>query len=323
VVWSSGIGAIAAVLGIIIAVWMLSPAKRYRYRNAPTSIPYRGWKRWHTIFGLVCGVPAVTWAFSGLLSMGPFEFVDRLNGNGSGPAEKGKGKDKEQRGRRPVNFAAAFHGAGSFQLSSFAARPPAEALACLPANFRPTALEFTQFDGEPHYIATSASGETRIVPVSGRAPVVEFDRARMLRIIQDVGGSGLAELNIIDQYDTYYLDRLREKPLPVIYARMNDEFSTRYYIDPKTARLVGNYSSRNWVNRWLYHGLHSLDFPWLYNHRPLWDIVVISLMLCGTALCVTSLILAWRVLSRRLAVLFGASATYKPPALEDLTGDAS
>ena len=30
-------------------------------------------------------------------------------------------------------------------------------------------------------------------------------------------------------------------------------------------------------NRWLYHGFHSLDFPFLYYKRPLWDIVVILL----------------------------------------------
>ncbi len=50
------------------------------------------------------------------------------------------------------------------------------------------------------------------------------------------------------------------------------------------------------MTRWLYHGLHSLDFPWLYNYRPAWDIVVITFMLGGTALCVTSLVLAWRVI---------------------------
>jgi hypothetical protein len=60
------------------------------------------------------------------------------------------------------------------------------------------------------------------------------------------------------------------------------------------------------VNRWLYHGLHSLDFPWLYKYRPLWDVVVISLMLGGTALCVTSLVLTWRVLARKIAVIFHA-----------------
>jgi hypothetical protein len=54
------------------------------------------------------------------------------------------------------------------------------------------------------------------------------------------------------------------------------------------------------MSRWLYHGLHSLDAPWLYTHRPAWDIVVITFMLGGTALGVTSLILAWRVVGRTL-----------------------
>jgi hypothetical protein len=46
--------------------------------------------------------------------------------------------------------------------------------------------------------------------------------------------------------------------------------------------------------------LHSLDFPWLYNYRPAWDIVVIAFMLGGTALSVTSLIMAWGVVGRIL-----------------------
>jgi hypothetical protein len=61
------------------------------------------------------------------------------------------------------------------------------------------------------------------------------------------------------------------------------------------------------VNRWAYHALHSLDFPWLYNYRPAWDIVVIAFMVGGTALCVTSLILAWRVLGRKLRLLLPAT----------------
>jgi hypothetical protein len=81
---------------------------------------------------------------------------------------------------------------------------------------------------------------------------------------------------------------------------------TRYYVDPGTATVVGQYSARGWVNRWLYNGLHSLDFPWLYNYRPLWDIVVITLMLGGTALCLTSLVMTWRVLTRKAAALVRA-----------------
>jgi len=63
---------------------------------------------------------------------------------------------------------------------------------------------------------------------------------------------------------------------------------------------VGTYSDSNWVSRWLYNGLHSLNFPSLYNYRPLWDIVVITCMAGGTALSLTSVVLAWQVLGRKL-----------------------
>jgi hypothetical protein len=109
--------------------------------------------------------------------------------------------------------------------------------------------------------------------------------------------------------DRYYLDRTRQQPLPVLLALINDEAHTRYYIDPKTASIVGNYSDRNTARRWLYNGLHSLNFPWLYNHRPLWDIVVIAFMLGGTALSVTSLVLAWRTIGKKLTVLSSSPVT--------------
>ena len=79
VIWSSGIGTIAAIIGVVIGIWMYSPSRKYRYAGAPTSIPYRGQKRWHTVFGLIFGVATVTYAFSGMLSMDPFpSFNDRV-----------------------------------------------------------------------------------------------------------------------------------------------------------------------------------------------------------------------------------------------------
>jgi hypothetical protein len=122
---------------------------------------------------------------------------------------------------------------------------------------------------------------------------------------------------VVDQYDRYYLDRRRQRPLPVILARVNDDGQTRYYIDPKTARIVGAYNARNWFSRWAYHALHSFDFPWLYNYRPAWDIVVIVFMLGGTVLGVTSLILAWRALGRTLGKAFSRGATPHDTRLGD------
>ena len=105
VVWSSLFGTVAALMGVVIIIWMYSPRKRYRHAGAPTSIPYRGWKRWHAIAGLFFGVVTTTWAFSGLLSMGPFPIMNRLTdltvpAPAEGSSGGGRGAPAAERGER-------------------------------------------------------------------------------------------------------------------------------------------------------------------------------------------------------------------------------
>ena len=57
-----------------------------------------------------------------------------------------------------------------------------------------------------------------------------------MRRVREQAGGRLAELRLMHEYDAYYLDRLAERPLPVIYARVNDAVGTRYYIDPDHRR---------------------------------------------------------------------------------------
>jgi len=278
VIWSSGIGTGSAILGLVIGVWMYSPAKRYRHSGGNSSIPYRGQKRWHMMLGLIFGLGAATWAFSGMLSMDPFPLARAGRGAGGGIPQAMR---------------------GSVPMAALTVNPR-DALAHLSGE-DVKELEITSFGGEPVYIATMPRGQTRIVTLDGRVRR-EFDRDRIAAIVMAAAGpAGLAEFRELTEYDWYYLDRRRARPLPVILARVNDSDQTRYYIDSRTGRIVGAYGSSNWASRWLYHGLHSLDVPWLYNHRPAWDIVVISFMLGGTALGVTSLILAWRVVGRTLS----------------------
>jgi hypothetical protein len=287
VVWSSGIATVSAILGMIIGIWIYSPSRRYRHDGAPASIPYYGWKRWHTIIGLIVGAGAVTWAFSGLLSMEPFP---ERPGSDDGARRAQQSIMQALRGRAP--------------LEKFAAKDPREALTQL-AGLPVKDLELTAFAGEPAYFATIAPGDTRIVPVNG-APRRELDSLRIAEIVTRVAAPlGGATVQVISQYDRYYLDRDRQAPLPVVLVELNDMGRSRYYIDPKSARVVGGYSAANFTDRWLYHGLHSMNFPWLYNHRPAWDVVVAAFMFGGTALSVTSLVLAWQVLGRKLRLIRG------------------
>jgi hypothetical protein len=84
-------------------------------------------------------------------------------------------------------------------------------------------------------------------------------------------------------------------------VHLNDEERSVFYIDPRSGRVVGGYDNGQWMERWAYHGLHSINFPWLYNNRPAWDIVVLMLMLGGVALSVTSLVIGAQFLRRKLS----------------------
>ncbi len=296
VIWTSGAGTVAAILGITIGIWMYSPSRRYRRGGATTAIPYRGQKRWHTILGLIFGLGAVTWAFSGMLSMDPFP----ARASGDPRAERGADIARALRDRPNV--------------AAFEVKSPPEALSEL-ADRQVKELEFTSIANEPMYLATIGRDETRVIPVHGR-PAREVGVDRVIAAIHhSIDLARIAELRVVDDYDAYYLDRRHRRPLPVVLLRLNNADRTRYYIDPRTARVAGSYSSRNWMSRWLYHGLHSLDFPWLYKRRPLWDIIVFTFMTGGMALCVTSLILAWRVVMRNVMRLAGTGR--EPDAQED------
>ena len=279
VIWLSGAATIVALLGLIAGLSMYSPAKRYRSGGVPTSIPYAGPKRLHMILGLFFGLLACTWAFSGMLSMDPFP-ARTIDDSGASSA-----------------IVAALNGE-PFAFERFAAKHPREALAQVPGSLTIKQVEFLIVAGEAVYLATQDANHSVLIPVQGDVRM-QFDPSRLIDIVTKASQpAGLADARLITDYDAYYLDRHRELPLPALRVRLKGVPQTTLYIDPHTARIVGGYSSAMWAERWLYHGFHSINLPWLYNHRPAWDLVVLALMLGGTTLCITSVIICWRLIRR-------------------------
>ena len=266
VIGASSLATLTALFGLVVGLWMYLPAR---------GVPYKGQKRLHMILGLFFGVIACTWAFSGMLSMDPFP----IEGDGEPYASQ---IAAALRGKRPA-------------LEAFASKPPQHALAEA-SGLNIKELEFTSFAGEPVYLATETPRRSRIIPVHGAAAAFNWTRiAQVVAASAPVSGAQL-----LSEYDAYYLDRHRERPLPVLRVKLSDPRNSLYYIDPRTVRIVGGYSSDSWISRWLYHGLHSLNFPWLYRYRPAWDIVVLALLTGGAALSVTAIILTWQFLRRKL-----------------------
>jgi len=267
VIWLSGAGAATSLLGLIAGIWIYFPLKR---------IPYTGPKRWHVFLGLIFGAVAFTWVFSGFLSMDPFP---RLTGQD-----------------RP-NLDAALQGI-RLDTARFADKDPRQAIAEAGTELRVKELEFASFDGDALYFAVETPRHSRIVPMHGGLREA-LDTARIVDAVnRAVSPAAVLETRAVNGYEPYYVDRDKQLPLPVVYLRLNDAGQSAYYIDPRTGKVVQSYGTRSRWDRWLYHGLHSLDIPWLYARRPAWDILVIVLLLGGTGLSITSLLMAWKVVRR-------------------------
>src|SRR4051812_6949630 len=73
VVWSAELGCVLAALGLVLGVVQFRKSTPFSFAK---SIRYRGWMRWHYLLGAFFGVFALTWVFSGLLSMEPFDWTN-------------------------------------------------------------------------------------------------------------------------------------------------------------------------------------------------------------------------------------------------------
>ncbi len=270
VIWLSAIGTIMTVFGLVVGLWLFSPEKRYRFPSGPSSVPYSGQKRWHTILGLVFGLCTFTWILSGMFSMNPNQWSPEFDDTAAA--------NELMQG-------------GKWRFEPFAAANLADVVARASAQLSVKELEFRLLGGEIAFVARQGPQQSVFLRSSG-APQAEIDAA-------SIQMPGIVSRARLLEYDAYYIDRRGRKPLPAERVDLAD--GSTHYIDLKTGQVVNSYVTLSRWNRWLYHGLHSLDLPWLYKYRPLWDILVLALMLGGVALSVTSVVIAWRRAVRKVA----------------------
>jgi hypothetical protein len=240
---------------------------RLRRRAGGTlASPFRGWWYWHHILGLVFGLLALTWVFSGLLTMNPWGLLE-----GSDAARQ---VVPRLSGSAPVA-----------ELRRFLGEAPPKL-----AHGGFVRLRSQPFAGHLYVLAERADGSSLRVDAAGNpAPLLEKDLRRALARIE----TGLKDLTLLRDEDAYYYSHKEKQELPVWRAVLNDAQRTRIYISPTTGewRIIDGDAR---VMRWLERGLHGIDFPAL-RARPLWDIVIILLLLGVTGVCITG---SWMAIQR-------------------------
>ena len=276
IVYGSLVGCIVSMLGIFIGVYRYSAARAYFQGSSST--PYAGWLRWHHYAGLLFGVFTFTWVLSGMLSMEPWNLSEDNGPDGSQVAAiRGRGIDVDR-----------------FTVL------PAQVFDVLKPRLAPTELELMQFMGAPFYRAQDAAGRTLLV-TADHGPLLKdaFGQPELMRAAQAaMPAFPETEATWLTAYDAYYYDRDARRPLPVLRVKYSDPERSWLYLTARDGALVQRETAHGRPWRWLYHGLHSLDFPGLYETPWLWYAVIVLLCAGGLLLSLTSVIVGWKSLRR-------------------------
>ena len=274
IVYGSVAGCLLCVLGLVIGVYRFSISRRFL--RATSMSPYVGWLRWHHYAGLLFGVITLTWTFSGLLTMTPWELFPQGPAGVQVEAIRGDGVAVDR-----------------FTL------PPAAALGAFAQTLQPKEIEFIQFMGAPFYAASD--GRRRYLVSAGSGPAgihASFSRDDLVAAATAaMAGHPPVDVAWLTEYDAYYYDRTGDRPLPVMRAKFNDPDETWLYLNAADGSIVGGEVRGSRAERWLYQALHSFDFPGFYQVPWLWYPVIVGLSLGGVALSATSLVIAWRWLT--------------------------
>jgi hypothetical protein len=325
--WISWIGLGMTILGIVLGIWRFSSKPQFIKRGVAYRTPYVGWWKWHHYAGLIFGVMMFTWMVSGLISMSVVPGIDETLYT---PDQIKGGARTVQGFGAPVDYAPLTLAGMQNAVATIGKDYPVKELELKVVNGQPYYEAYRAPDGEEliHWVSHSAMDfltpnlewEHNFIPATGgeAEPFKDFAEADLLKMAATaMPGQQYTELTWLKEADDYYYHTVDSfdlglprtvRSLPVLRLKYNDPEQTWLYLTPSQGQLIkAEVLDRR--NRWGYYGLHGFDFAFLYNHRPLWDIVVLILLFGCIAMTLTSLVPAWDRIKkhyfRLLALLAG------------------
>ncbi len=254
IIWTSILGIFLTVIGLYLGIM------RFRASKTGRLSPYAGWYYWHHLTGLVFGIATLTWVASGLFSMNPWGFLESSPDNAE---ERLAGPSQSWSSIR--NSLEAFEANSMDGIVSLTTVP---------------------LDGNLYWLARFEDGGVLRLDENGNVQNASSDE--LAAAAQRLAGENPIETAALSESEDSYYFKFQgfaeREPLilPVYRVIVEDAEHTRYYLDPSNGRLLARVDSARRGYRWLFDGLHRIDFTAWLRVRPLWDIIVLFLMLGGT-----------------------------------------
>lgn len=255
--------------------WLgISRMRAARLRGQSISL-YRGWHRWHHMLGLGAGLFVLTWMFSGWLSTDPgWLFSDPTPT--SIIRERYQGMSVEQAAR-------------AFEVQD------------LKAHSGSREMEITAINGAPMLLVHDGNNVRAFTPDGVElADEAMLPRSLIVAAVQAAWPEhAITAVEELSSDDIYGNVREADAALPgsTIRVKLDDPSQTWVHINAATGEIVSIMDSGRRLRRWLFSALHSLDLPGLANHRPLWDVVIVTLLIVGFLFSTTSAVIGMKRLT--------------------------
>ncbi len=274
VAWVSGIGIFATLSGLYVGIRATIIARRHRKGLTPYGKPLF---RWHHVLGLVFGLFALTYVFSGFMSVRhvPQWLV---------PVTEKRDVQTDIKGSANISI-----GDFTTDYRDIIARTGAKRLT------------WTLVGRKPVYrVEGCADGTTLLVDARSGAPFT-IDRETCRDIVADDFGKHVAcEVTWQTEYDKYYVSFREERrpPLPVWKIAVDDADRSVYYLNPVdgTARY---YNSNTRLRSIAYGVLHCFNSHYFTQHPTLRIAAIWILMIGGIALSLTGVVMGIRRIRHR------------------------
>jgi len=256
---------LAGIIGVLIGLYLgVSAFARLRRTGSRGISQYRAWLRWHHILGLFTGIVVLSWIFSGWLSMDHgrlFSVPDPTS-----------------------DQVVALRGKSVREIAS------ETSIADLIRPASAVEISFHAVAGNKILLSKTKNDDSSV------ASVTELELREAIALAWP--GTEIANIYFVPEQDIY--TNLREGNLPSGTYRivLSDTSDTWIHVNSQNGEIVSVIDRSRRVYRWLYNGLHSLDFPGFVNQRPLWISTMTLLLLCGLAFSVTGIALAIKHLRR-------------------------
>ncbi len=287
IIWLSVISLFLTVIGVYIGI------RQFKTRRSGRKSPYRGWGLWHHYAGLIFGFFTLTWLISGLFSVNPWGTFDGRSFVAESQRLRGGELDFETTGRF---------------------------IASLPSDNLPGSivrLEGSVLDGALYLVASTKQGQRTRINLDSLAPeplAEAFFAGAGSRLRPD---TAIQEAGWMSEGDAYYFSHHQVRHFPVYRIRYTD--GERLYLDSVSGELAYAVDRPRQWSRWAFLALHRGDFSQLVRSRPIWDLLMLTLMLGVTVGAITG---TWLGLQR---LIRSARNPRKFPfnALPELNGESA